>query len=60
MAGVSRKAILAAIREAIHAIPPPPPAKEPLAERILHKTGVDITLCPHCGQGHLRPLPRDR
>ena len=54
MAAVNRKTILAAIREAIHAEPPPLPAKESLTERILRRTGVDITLCPHCGIGHLR------
>lgn len=58
MAAVHRKAILAAIREALHAEPPPPPAQESLAERVLRKTGVDITLCPHCGQGHLQRTDR--
>ncbi len=67
MAAGNRKAILAAIRHALHVEPPtalsaveepPAPAKEPLAERILRKTGVDITLCPHCGQGHLRKTDR--
>ena len=29
-----------------------------LAERILRRTGVDITLCPHCGKGHLRRTDR--
>ena len=53
MAAVHRQATLAAIREALHAEPPPPRAQESLAERVLRKTGVDITLCPHCGQGHL-------
>ncbi|NQT18585.1 MAG: IS91 family transposase [Planctomycetes bacterium] len=59
MAGVSRKAILAAIRKALHVEPPACPelvegAKAPLAERILRQTGVDIALCPHCGKGHLQ------
>ena len=62
MAAVHRKAILAAIRKALHvesppalsAVEGPAPAKESLAERILRRTGVDITLCPHCGKGHLR------
>ena len=58
MAAVNRKAILAAIRQALQAQPPPLPAKESLAERILRKTGVDITLCPHCGEGHLRKTDR--
>lgn len=58
MAAVNRKAIIAAIRKAIHAEPPPPPKKESLAERILRRTGADITLCPHCGKGHLQRTNR--
>ena len=58
MAAVHRKAILAAIRQAIPAEAPPPPAKESLAERVLRRTGVDITLCPHCGKGHLQRTDR--
>jgi hypothetical protein len=58
MVAVNRKAILAAIRKAIHAEPPPQPAKESLVERVLRRTGVDITLCPHCGKGHLRRTDR--
>lgn len=54
MAAGNRQTTLAAIRQALHAEPPPPaPAKASLAERILRRTGLDITLCPHCGQGHL-------
>ena len=58
MTAPNRKAILAAIRAALHVEPPPPPAKEPLPERILRRTGVDITLCPHCGKGHLQRTDR--
>jgi predicted RNA-binding Zn-ribbon protein involved in translation (DUF1610 family) len=58
MAAVQRKEILAAIRKAIPAEAPRPPPKEPLAERVLRRTGVDITLCPHCGQGHLQRTDR--
>ena len=58
MAAVNRKAILAAIRQAIHVEPPALSVKESFAERILRKTGVDITLCPHCGKGHLRKTER--
>jgi len=59
MAAAHRKAILAAIRKALHVETPTPAGpetegvKESLAERVLRKTGVDITLCPHCGKGHL-------
>jgi hypothetical protein len=59
MAAGNRKAIFAAIRKAIHAEPQPSaPAKESLAERVLRKTGVDITLCPHCRKGHLQRTDR--
>ena len=65
MAAVHRKAILAAIRKALHVEAPPalsavegPPAKETLVERVLRRTGVDITLCPHCGKGHLQRTDR--
>lgn len=58
MAAAHRKAILAAIRQAIHAPPPPPAPKESLAERVLRRTGVDITLCPNCGKGHLQRTDR--
>ena len=58
MAAAHRKEILAAIRKAIPAEAPPPPAKETLVERVLRRTGVDITLCPHCGKGHLRKTDR--
>jgi hypothetical protein len=53
MAAVKRKAILAAIREAIQAPAPSKPAKESLVERILRRTGHDITLCPNCKKGRL-------
>jgi len=58
MAAVHRKAILAAIRKALPAEAPPQPAKESLAKRVLRRTGVDITLCPHCGKGHLQRTDR--
>jgi len=65
MAAAHRKAILAAIRKALHVEVPPPAGpelvegvKESLAERILRRTGVDITLCPHCGKGHLQRTDR--
>ena len=53
MAAANRKSILAAIRATLHVDPPSPPVKESLVERILRRTGKDITLCPHCGKGHL-------
>ncbi len=64
MSAANRKPVLAAIRRAIGAEPPPPPLKEPVRERILRETGLDITLCPHCGKGSLRItavlIPRTR
>jgi hypothetical protein len=63
MAAVQRKAILAAIRKALHVEPPAcsehdEGVKETLVERILRRTGVDITRCPHCGKGHLHRTDR--
>lgn len=58
MAAGHRKEILAAIRGALHVAPPATPPKEPLVERVLRRTGVDITLCPHCGKGHLQRADR--
>ena len=50
-----KKTVLAAIRKQLGAEPPPPaaPAGETPCERILRLTGVDVTKCPHCKQGHL-------
>jgi len=54
LAAAKRKTALPAIRAALNA--PPPEAEPPktLPERILESTGIDITLCPNCGKGHLR------
>ena len=60
MAAGNRKVILAAIRTVLHVEPPAPRPEASLAERVLRKTGVDITLCPHCGKGHLRKTDRLR
>jgi len=49
-----RKTALPAIRAALHAAVPEPEPPQSLAERILQRTGIDITLRPHCGKGHLR------
>ena len=49
-----RKHALPAIRAAM-AVPEPEADEDiPLVERILQRTGIDITLCPHCEKGHLR------
>jgi hypothetical protein len=59
MASVQRKKTLAAIRAALGLQPPPAPErKESFPDRVLRETGVDLTLCPHCRQGHLRRTDR--
>jgi len=64
MSAANRIPVLSAIRSTLGAEPPPPPRKEPVPKRILRETGVDITLCPHCGKGSLRMtavlIPRTR
>jgi hypothetical protein len=53
LSAAKRKKALPAIREAIVEELPEAKNEETLQERILRKTGVDITLCPNCKQGHL-------
>ena len=48
----------AAIRHALRAEPPPAPVEESLVQRVLRRTGVDITLCPRCGKGHMQSVVR--
>jgi hypothetical protein len=64
LSAARRKTALPAIRAALHVPTPEPEPPRPLAERIFERTGIDITLCPHCGQGHLRntgiPIPPQR
>ena len=56
--------LLAAIRGALGAVPPPPPlAGESAPAQILRLTGVDVAACPICKAGHLVQvglLPRAR
>lgn len=54
LSAAKRKTALPAIRAALNAPPPEPSPTQTLAERIFERTGIDITLCPHCGKGHLR------
>jgi len=50
----NKKTSLAVIRASIRApAPPAAPEQETPVERILRLTGVDVTKCPHCKQGHL-------
>ena len=64
LSAAKRKGALPAIRAALNAPPPEPEADQSLAERIFERTGVDITLCPNCGKGHLHHtgivIPRER
>ena len=53
MSSAKRKKALPAIQEAIVEALPETQPKETLQERILRKSGVDITLCPNCKKGHL-------
>lgn len=53
LSAAKRKTTLPAIRAALNASPPEGESKKTLAERIFEKNGVDITLCPNCGKGHL-------
>jgi len=54
LSAAKRKQALPAIRAALNAPPPQPEPDLSLPERILQRTGIDITLCPHCAKGHLR------
>ena len=54
LSSAKRKVTLPAIRKALNVPPPEPEPETTLAERILQRTGIDITLCPHCGKGHLQ------
>ena len=58
LSAAKRKQALPAIRAALNVSAPQPEPDESLAERILRRTGIDITLCPHCGKGHLRQTGR--
>lgn len=65
MAAAQRKVVLAAIRRFLNVQAPPAAEKEPLAERILKRYGIDINLCPQCGKGQMQKtdrvlLPRSR
>jgi hypothetical protein len=53
LSAAKRKTALPAIRAALQVTPPEPEPKRTLAESILQRTGIDITLCPHCGKGHM-------
>ena len=50
----NKQTALAAIRASLGAsAPSATPDRETPVERILRLTGVDVTKCPHCKQGHL-------
>lgn len=55
LAAINRGEKLPAIRAALQVDAPENPyGDETLPERILRRTGVDITFCPHCKRGHLQ------
>ena len=54
LSAAKRKTALPAILATLSVPPPEAPPEQPLAERILERTGIDITRCPHCANGHLR------
>jgi hypothetical protein len=54
LANRSRRQRIARCRELLAAqAPPPPPASESLFEKLLRLTGVDLRLCPACGEGRM-------
>jgi len=53
LASANKETLLPLIRAALQALPPPFAPQESLAERVLRLTGVDLRLCPFCGQGRL-------
>jgi hypothetical protein len=64
LANRSRKPRIARCRELLAAeAPPAPPAPETVGEKLLRLTGVDLSLCPACGEGRMDVIaeldPRD-
>jgi hypothetical protein len=54
LANRSRRQRIARCRELLAAQPlPPPPASESLVEKLLRLTGLDVTVCPVCGEGRM-------
>ena len=50
----SRTATIARCRQLLGAVPPPaPPAHESGLEKLLRLTGLDLRVCPACGEGHM-------
>ena len=58
LANRSRRSRIARCRELLAATAPQPaaPAKEDICEKLLRLTGVDLTLCPACGEGCMRVI----
>jgi hypothetical protein len=36
--------------------PPTAPAEESVGEKVLRLTGVDLTVCPACGEGRMQAI----
>ncbi len=54
LANRSRRQRIARCRELLDAeAPPPAPAQERLCEKLLRLTGVDLSVCPACGEGRM-------
>ncbi len=54
LANRSRRRCIARCRELLAATAPPAaPAQESVGEKLLRLTGVDLTLCPACGEGRM-------
>ena len=54
LANRSRRRCIARCRELLAATgPPAAPAQESVGEKRLRLTGVDLTLCPACGEGRM-------
>ena len=64
LSAAKRKHALPAIRAALDVAAPEPEPKRSLAETLLKRDGIDISLWPHCREGHLRStgvtLPKKR
>jgi hypothetical protein len=58
LAARNKASTLAAIRASLGVQPPPPPPEEPVPERILRLTGVDVRCCPACKASSLVYLRR--
>jgi len=52
----SRSETIAQCRVLLGAESPPPPTPETPHEKVLRLLGIDLSVCPACGEGHMRVL----